>query len=276
MKMFSNSKSIKTFGVMSALLFSLSGCASFIKSDDETTTEDTPVERVSLVQDITENTLQLNSNGTLMEISCEDYSDQGIDINGLEDYIKAEIDAYNNENGLSKMSLVEYQEENGFVKTAIQYSDINTYNDFNLMDIMISLYDKEEADEVAQEEAKARLEAAQAAQVVVEETEIDEEALAEAGYSLDDIEEGAIAESSGDVATATDAVATFTDASGNISESSDISSDTYMMVKTSEPIVVEVVSGKVLYTNYHAEMIDASSARVLGDGEAIIIYEYSY
>ncbi len=257
---------------MSLVLAMLCGCASFFTFEEEVSTEDMSIDQISVLKDITENTLQLSSDGTVLEMSCEDYSEQGIDTNGVEDYIRGEIDAYNKESGLSKMSLVEYREDSGLVKSAIRYNDIDTYNDFNVMDIVNISYDKNQADEVARDEAEARL---KAAVTVTEEVEIDEEALAEAGYSLDDLEDGAINESSGEVATASDAVATFTDASGNVAESGDISGDSYMMIKTTEPIVISISDGKILYTNYHVEPIDASSARCLGDGVAIIVYEYN-
>ncbi len=259
----------------SALVLGMTGCAFFTtKQEEEDTEAETPIERPSYIGDISENTLQLSSNGTMIEISCEDYSDVNIDISGLEAYVNEEIEAFNKEHGVNKVSLLEYIEEDGLVRTAIHYSDINTYNEFNSLDVTLVLYDSDLADDVAKAEAEAKIKAKPV--VTTEEVEIDEEALAEAGYSIEDIETGAVEESSGELATATDAVATLTDADGNVYESGDVSGNTYMMIKTDEDFVVEIDGGKVLYTNYHAERIDGSSARSMGDGEAIIVYEFQY
>ena len=266
-------KKLLAMTLAAAMLTGFSACTNpFEEPDPEPLTEEAYV-APSLLGDTTENTLVFRSDGTLMEISVEDYNGTDIDVSGLETYIKDSITEYNSSNGANRLSMLEYEERDGVVRTAIQYSDINTYNNFNMVDILIDEYDKDAADEVAQAEAEARLKAKPV--VKVEEVEIDEEALAEAGYSLDDIETGAIEESSGDIATATDAVATFTDASGNEYNSDDISNGEYMMIKTEYNIVFKIENGSIYYTNYHAEKLDDSSARSNGDGVAIILYNFN-
>ena len=190
-------KKLLAMTLAAAMLTGFSACTNpFEEPDPEPLTEEAYV-APSLLGDTAENTLVFRSDGTLMEISVEDYNGTDIDVSGLETYIKDSITEYNSSNGANRLSMLEYEERDGVVRTAIQYSDINTYNNFNMVDILIDGYDKDAADEVAQAEAEARLKAKPV--VKVEELEIDEEALAEAGYSLDDIETGAIEESSGDI-----------------------------------------------------------------------------
>jgi hypothetical protein len=186
------------------------------------------------------------------------------------------INAFNDEAGVSKISLIEYQEQDGVVKTAIQYSDIASYNSFNMMDITLALYDSSEADEILKEELASAQDATPVVQTAPE--DINEEELLEAGYSMEDIEE--IESGSMDLegtATETDAIATFTDAATLSTVNSDeIEGASYMMLITDEPYVYSVNGGKILYYNKHAELVDSSTIKADGVGKTIVIYEFNY
>lgn len=267
---------IKKLGLIllsTLMCFSLLGC-SWKKKDD--TAEEEEYERPSTIGDVAETTLKINPNGTLTEIACEDFSGTDIDINGVESFINDEINAFNDEAGVSKISLIEYQEQDGVVKTAIQYSDIASYNSFNMMDITLALYDSSEADEILKEELASAQDATPVVQTAPE--DINEEELLEAGYSMEDIEE--IESGSMDLegtATETDAIATFTDAATLSTVNSDeIEGASYMMLITDEPYVYSVNGGKILYYNKHAELVDSSTIKADGVGKTIVIYEFNY
>ena len=268
-----NIKKLGLLLLIALLSFTLAGCA-WKKEKDEA--EEEEYVRPSTIGDVDETTLKINPNGTLTEIAVEDFSGTDIDTAGIESFINEEIDTYNNEAGVSKVSLIEFQENNGVVKTAIQYSDVASYNAFNMMDITIALYDATSADDILKEELASAQDATPA--VTAAPTEINEEELLEAGYSLEDIED--IESGSMDLegtATETDAIATFTDAKTmSVVNSDEIEGASYMMVITDEPYVYSVNGGKILYYNKHAELIDDSTIRVDGKGKSVIIYEFIY
>ena len=258
-----NMKKLGLLLLIALLSFTLAGCA-WKKDKDEA--EEEEYVRPSTIGDVDETTLKINPNGTLTEIAVEDFSGTDIDTAGIESFINEEIDAYNNEAGVSKISLIEFQENDGVVKTAIQYSDVASYNEFNMMDITIALYDATSADDILKEELASAQDATPA--VTAAPTEINEEELLEAGYSLEDLE---------GTATETDAIATFTDAKTmSVVNSDEIEGASYMMVITDEPYVYSVNGGKILYYNKHAELIDDSTVRVDGKGKSVIIYEFIY
>ena len=262
--------------VLSALMsVSLAGCA--FGKKEEPTTEEVYV-RPSTIGETAETTLKINPNGTFIEIACEDFSGTDIDAKGAESYINSEIDAFNDEAGVSKISLIEFQEEDGVVKTAIQYSDVASYNAFNMMDITVALYDAASADDILRAELASAQDASQSVTTTVETTDINEEELLEAGYSLEDIEE--IESGSMDLegtATETDAIATFTDANTlSVVNSDEIESASYMMIITSEPMVYSINGGRILYYDKHAELIDSATVRVNGTGKSVIVYEFNY
>ena len=247
------------------MLFSLAGCG---KKKEE----DVEIEKVSYIGDITENTLQFNSDGTLLEISCEDFSGTEVDTSNLESYIKSEIDTFNAQEGVDKVSFKEYIEENGLVRTAIQFSDIDAFNAFNGMSLEISMYKPDPADEIVKAEAASASDAI----VTVEADEINEEELAEAGYDIDDLEsleEEVASESDADLPT----VATFTDASTfDVINSDEINGDSFMMVVTDEPMNYNIKDGKILFFNKYAELVDESTAKATENGKSVIVYKFNY
>ena len=258
-----------------AMTFSLAACGK--KGPDEPGEEPPQLDTVSIIGDTEESTLRLSYNGTLIEIAVEDFSDTDIDTKAIEDYVNNEINDYNKSNGSSTVSLLAYEQDGDVVKTAIQYSGIDAYNDFNGTDIKITLYNEDTVDAIAKAEAEAAAEKAAASASSVEVTEINEEELLEAGYDLSDLEQ--IEEEAGviDVASASDAVATLTDAAtGTVYESSEITDNSLMMIVTNYAYNFEITGGNVLYTNRHAELINENTAKAGTDGTAVIIYQFNY
>ena len=254
--------------LIAMMVILLAGCGKKVEEEE--------VERVSIIGDITENTLIFSSNGTVLEISCQDYSQDQIDVSGLEDYIQTEIDDYNNNLGINKISLQEYIEDDGFVRTAIRYSDVDAYNEFNMLDMNVSMYRAESADEIA----RADMASITNAIVTVEPTEINEEELAGTGYDLEDIEE--METGTYDASSASDAEeeldeATFTDASTmDTVKSDEINNDSYMMFISDKPMNYKIDGGSILYFNKNAELIDASTVRVTGESKAVVVYNYNF
>ena len=273
-----NIKSKICAALILVMTFSLTSCA-FLEKDEEPTTP--AVNNTSTIGEVGANTLKLSANGSVTEISCEDFASEGIDTTGLEKHVKSEIDNYNTERGASKITLVEYKEEDGVVRTAIQYSDIDTYNEFNNTDIFLSLYSIKEADRLAAEDVEKNK---KTEEIVLDTStdlsEISEEELAAAGYTLEDVL-AMQSEQSGEKSTAsdaseTDAVATFTDASGNVSESQDIEQGSYMMLTTKADVNIIINGGEILYVNHYASIIDETTADLTGTGIAVVVYKFNY
>ena len=248
---------------------------------DKSVEEDAPVEKVSQIGDLKENTLKFGSNGTIIDISVEDYNGTDIEPSEVESYINSEINTYNNEKGIKKVSLDEFQVDSGIVKSAIQYADLDTYNEFNGTDIVLSMYDIDDANKIAEEEAEEAASKNDADQVALDTASISDsmkEELAEAGYDLSDLDS---LESSINEATELDAVvdktATFTDASTlEVLAADQISEDAYMMLILSEDTNVTISGGSVLYTNRHATAENGNTAKTDGKGRAIIVFTFNF
>ena len=243
--------------------------------------DDGPVEQISVIGDVNETTLKLNANGSVIEIACEDFShtDTPIDTSALEEFIKTEIASYNAEAGGNKITFLEYKNENNFVRTAIQYVDLETYNSFNMMELAMSEFNKDAADKVAKDEQASLTDAVQDVDMTdmseEEKAELAEE-LAGAGYSLEDLEDGMLE----DVASEGDAeelMATFTDAStGGVIKSDEITDSSYMMVITDEPMNYYINGGKIVYYNKNCELVNETTVKVSGEGKAIIVYTFNF
>ncbi len=259
--------------ICSSIAVLLTGCDFFKKQEEEE--YEPAVNNTSTIGDINTNTLKLSMNGSITEISCENYNESGVDISGLEKHVRNEIDTYNNDRGASKINLVEYKEDNGVVRTAIQYSDLDTYNEFNHTDIFLSLYSVSEVDKLAKEDAdKHRVKEVYVSKIDLD--SISEEELAAAGYTLEEIKAKQEAESKPEEATETDATATFTDASGNVSESADITDTSLMMLTTNADVNIIINSGNVLYVNKYADIVNDNTADLKGDGTAVVVYKFNY
>lgn len=261
-----------------ALTLALTACGK--KKDTQENNQ--PVDHVSVIGNVNENTVKISPNGIITEIAVEDYAGTNVDTSSIESYVKGEIDKFNGKRGACDITFMEIDIDGTVVRTCIQFSDIATYNEFNGYDIQLTKYDPKQPDEIAKKEA-AELASMNDAMSDFDEEDFDnisEEELEAAGYTLDDLdrlkeEHGAKSSSDADSASVTDAFATFTDADGqNVVESKDINGDSYMMLIADMNVKFVFNSGKVCYTNKHAEKIDDSSARSIGDGKAVIVYDF--
>ena len=243
--------------------------------------DDGPVEKISVIGDVNETTLKLNANGSVIEIACEDFAhtEAAIDTSTLEEFIKSEIDKYNAEAGGNKITFLEYQNDDNFVRTAIQYIDIDTYNSFNLMELAMSEFNKEAADKIVKDEQASLTDAAKSIDMdemsEEEKAELEEE-LAGAGYNLEDIESGLLDETASE-GDAEELVATFTDAStGSVVKSDEITNSSYMMIITDEPMNYYINGGKIVYYNKNAELVNETTVKVSGEGKAVIVYTFNF
>ncbi len=243
--------------------------------------DDGPVEKISVIGDVNETTLKLNANGSVIEIACEDFAhtEAAIDTSTLEEFIKSEIDKYNAEAGGNKITFLEYQNDDNFVRTAIQYIDIDTYNSFNLMELAMSEFNKEAADKIVEDEQASLTDAAKSIDMEEmseeEKAELEEE-LAGAGYNLEDIESGLLDETASE-GDADELVATFTDAStGSVVKSDEITDSSYMMIITDEPMNYYINGGKIVYYNKNCELVNETTVKVSGEGKAVIVYTFNF
>lgn len=243
--------------------------------------DDGPVEKISVIGDVNETTLKLNANGSVIEIACEDFAhtEAAIDTSTLEEFIKSEIDKYNAEAGGNKITFLEYQNDDNFVRTAIQYIDIDTYNSFNLMELAMSEFNKEAADKIVEDEQASLTDAAKGIDMEEmseeEKAELEEE-LAGAGYNLEDIESGLLDETASE-GDAEELVATFTDAStGSVVKSDEITDSSYMMIITDEPMNYYINGGKIVYYNKNCELVNETTVKVSGEGKAVIVYTFNF
>lgn len=243
--------------------------------------DDGPVEKISVIGDVNETTLKLNANGSVIEIACEDFAhtEAAIDTSTLEEFIKSEIDKYNAEAGGNKITFLEYQNDDNFVRTAIQYIDIDTYNSFNLMELAMSEFNKEAADKIVKDEQASLTDAAKSIDMEEmseeEKAELEEE-LAGAGYNLEDIESGLLDETASE-GDAEELVATFTDAStGSVVKSDEITDSSYMMIITDEPMNYYINGGKIVYYNKNCELVNETTVKVSGEGKAVIVYTFNF
>ncbi len=243
--------------------------------------DDGPVEKISVIGDVNETTLKLNANGSVIEIACEDFAhtETAIDTSTLEEFIKSEIDKYNAEAGGNKITFLEYQNDDNFVRTAIQYIDIDTYNSFNLMELAMSEFNKEAADKIVKDEQASLTDAAKSIDMEEmseeEKAELEEE-LAGAGYNLEDIESGLLDETASE-GDADELVATFTDAStGSVVKSDEITDSSYMMIITDEPMNYYINGGKIVYYNKNCELVNETTVKVSGEGKAVIVYTFNF
>ena len=105
-----------------------------------------------------------------------------------------------------------------------------------------------------------------------------------AGYDLSDLEElekellgDDIEDTATETATVTDAVATMTNALSNeVVEADTISPTDLKMIVTDLDYRFVFNSGKLLYTNRHADAIDQNTAKAAGDGKAVIVFSFDY
>ena len=245
------------FAVLLILLLVLSGCG-----EKEVPTTEAPPPEKEYIGDTARNTIRLSGNGNVLEIAVEDYTGVDYDIEKLKNYIQSEVDSFNQTQGVNKVNFREILKEGDVIKTAISYTDLDAFNAFNRMSIRLVPYDPAEADRIAKEEAKKK-----EAEITTEENKpaISETELAEAGYDPSELEQQEIQET-----VEQEVTAVFTDETGKTVASDAIDPTQNMMLITDDRIALELESGKLLYTNAHAELRDGA-ATADGSGTAIIV-----
>ena len=244
-----------------AMMFGFGGCGKHNK-------EIKPANGVSIIGDISSNTVKLSPNGIVTEISVQDFTASGTDISGLKDYIDKQIEEYNDSKGSTKITLVEYIEDDKSAKVALQYTDFEAYADFNKLDSELIPYDPQVVVDMVAAELKAEDD-----KPAIDTSNVNLEELAEAGYDVEDLENGVLG---GDVseASATDA-ATLTDAVGNnIVKAEDIDPTNCMMLITDENIDYSINSGRVLYYNSKAVFVNENTVVSTGHGKAVIVFTF--
>ena len=255
-KMNRRSISLKVFPLFLAMMMAfLTGCG---KKEEPTTA----IPEKEYIGDTARNTVRLSSHGNVLEIAVEDYTGVTYNLDELKTYIQSEVDAYNKSVGVNKVSFREIRQEGDIVKTAISYSDLDAYTEFNRMSVTLSSYNAAEADRIAEEEAaKYKVE-----EDTGEAPQISDAELAEAGYDPEQMDQTQIEQ----LTEAEKATAVFYGPEGNQVASEKIDSSQNMMLVTTEAISVELEDGKLLYVNDHGKFSD-NSIITDGKGTAVIV-----
>ena len=266
-------KKIITLVLALTLILSLAACG-------KTEEEKPEYIRPDIFEGYDESTLVLRADGSILEIAIRDYNSAGIDYSNVKEYITGQIDSANSASGTNNISLTGFTDEAGIVRVAIEYTDINSYNTFNGLDMVLAAYDKDVCDEIARAYAPIP-----EAEPVVEVEDIDweslsDEELADAGYTREDVENGLLAQNLEEAASVTDAasiVATFTDATSGAETNSEDIDPMYMMFITDQNTVVKFEDGDVLYFNSFAEKTSKENEILCsGEGKAVIVFQFNY
>ena len=224
-------------------------------------------------------TIIMDNNGDILEISVDDYTDVTFDYSGLSDYIKKEVDDYNAKIGKNKINFLQYGQSDGIVKSAIKYNDFDSYNDFNNMDVKFTLYNEEYCNQIANEEFARKNAAMEAEKDEEDDEEVTDAELAEAGLTREEYEERKEQQrKEKEEGKAPEVVtATFTDAAnGEIVDASVVNGKNAMMFTVPNAIDIKLDGGKFLYMNSHAAFLEDGTVRTDGNGTAIVVFIMSY
>ncbi len=235
-----------------AVFLTFSGCG---KKEEETEV----IAEQDFIGTAAENTIRLSQSGSVTEIAVEDYSDVDYKLADLEKYIRDEVAAFNKKKGVDKVSFLQIREEAGVVKTAISFNDIEAYNEFNHMDVKLTVYSAETANKIAADEAKQHA-------VEEEKRGLSEAELAEAGYDASSMEQQEI----DSIVEEKAVTASFVDPAGNTVGADAIDANENLMIVTDEKLAVEVTDGSVRYINSHA-VYEGNAAKTDGEGTAIVV-----
>ncbi len=85
----------------------------------------------NISKDATENTFIINKDGSITDVSVEDYTESSFSIDDLERFVTDAVSDYNQKKGEDTISLESYTEENKIVKLIMNYNSIEDYNAFN-------------------------------------------------------------------------------------------------------------------------------------------------
>ena len=233
--------------------------------------------RPDIFEGYEQSTLILKQDGSIVEIAIQDYNNSGVDYSQLKTYIEEEVKNANSTLNSECIALTDYFDDNGVIKAAIHYTDINAYNYFNGTDYILSSYDHEKCDAlvtVPEEEDEDEDDID-----YNELSELSDEELAEAGFTREDVElalSGEL-ETSASPSDAAQLIATFTDAeNGQVVDSTEIS-DEYMLFVTDNEVDLQFENGDIFYTNNNVDIsADNKTAECSGDGWAFIVFKFNY
>ena len=80
------------------------------------------------------NTLVVKKNGSFVEVAVEDFKDSSVKQEELEAYIDEQIENYNGEDGSFVKRTYINTEDMSRVKLVLRYKDIDSYNEFNMLE----------------------------------------------------------------------------------------------------------------------------------------------
>lgn len=80
---------------------------------------------------VTENTMTIEKDGRIQDVSVEDFSDGDYNLNDLQEFIDTEIADYNAKAGEESVVLKQFDIENQVARVQISYTDMEHYNAFN-------------------------------------------------------------------------------------------------------------------------------------------------
>lgn len=83
------------------------------------------------VDSITTNTMTIHKDGSIEDVSVEDFSDGDYEMTALEQFITDEVNDYNTEYGEDSIVIKSLQTENSLAKVQLTYEDMEDYNAFN-------------------------------------------------------------------------------------------------------------------------------------------------
>lgn len=85
----------------------------------------------SNLDSVTVNTMTIEKDGRLQDVSVEDYSGVDYDMSSLEEFINQEISDYNTQAGADSVVLSKLEIDGTMVKLLLSYADMDDYNAFN-------------------------------------------------------------------------------------------------------------------------------------------------
>lgn len=80
---------------------------------------------------VSQNTMTIKKDGTIVDVSVEDYSDGDYSMTELETFITDEIAEYNKKHGENRVILDHLNTDNNIGKVQLSYSGMQDYNGFN-------------------------------------------------------------------------------------------------------------------------------------------------
>lgn len=254
-------KSIRFVLIMLFICFSFAACGD--KKDEEEKPGKKAPEKDYIGQ-ITEDTIKMNGDGSLIEIACDDYSDVTFDYSSLENDIKKEIDDFNQKNGTYDVSFLQFSKDGSKIRVAVRYLNIEAYNKFNGTDYSLEIYDAKKIQNKYSDELLKEAEG-----ILNSKAEgLSEGELAEAGIDLSALSDPAkIAEITGRPTTAVVKAA-----DGKDVPVTDINDPSYMMLITNTEVTFDAGNGEVRYINDHGSIVNENTAKTDGKGYSAIVF----